>query len=239
MRMCRRTNGIKEFIFGMAISLCSWPRLLIEVILRRDMGSRYFSSSACVMIAVVMLCMPFGMNNIGFYREEDRSFWMTIIRNMSCYIFTVVFLYCAWQRRKEIKSKPTMDFKHFSLAVGESIFGGGYAPNKTVYTIYEPFAYIVVGAALCIFKQMLGPVFIIVAVIHSLSYFGSYYLATNAIMDRIDQWILQQEFPRAYKDELKISDTRGFQAFGDRPNDPEICDPISGIMFDDEGYDVV
>ena len=55
----RRTNAIKEFIYSFFLAIASWPRLLLEVFLRRNMGERYFSFSTAVILLLILCWLPF------------------------------------------------------------------------------------------------------------------------------------------------------------------------------------
>lgn len=54
-----RTNAIKEFIYNFFLAIASWPRLILEVFLRRNMGERYFSFSNAILILLVLCWLPF------------------------------------------------------------------------------------------------------------------------------------------------------------------------------------
>ena len=59
-----RTNAIKEFIYNFFLAISSWPRLILEVFLRKNMGERYFSFSNCVLIIVILCYLPFPITQL-------------------------------------------------------------------------------------------------------------------------------------------------------------------------------
>jgi hypothetical protein len=81
----RRQNLLKELFVSLFLGLCSWPRLLLEVFLRRQMGERYFSLTSVLVIFAVLCRIPSLMRHRG-YNETAISpfaFW---------YVFAVAFV---------------------------------------------------------------------------------------------------------------------------------------------------
>ena len=59
-----RTNAIKEFIYNFFLAIASWPRLILEVFLRKNMGERYFSFSNVVLMLLILCYLPFPISQI-------------------------------------------------------------------------------------------------------------------------------------------------------------------------------
>lgn len=59
--MFQRTNGIKMIILDFFLSIASWPRLMIEVFIRKNFGERYFSLAAAITITVILFLCRYGL----------------------------------------------------------------------------------------------------------------------------------------------------------------------------------
>lgn len=54
-----RINIIKEFLVDIFMSFCSWPRLVLEVPLRRNLGKRYFSLFSALTVTFLLGIGPY------------------------------------------------------------------------------------------------------------------------------------------------------------------------------------
>lgn len=54
----RRENLFKKFVLDFFFAIASYPRLLIEVFIRRNFGERYFSMASAVWLTVLLLAFP-------------------------------------------------------------------------------------------------------------------------------------------------------------------------------------
>ncbi len=55
----RRVNFIKRFFATIFLGLCSWPRLVLEVPLRRNLGQRYFSLFSALGLVLLLAAGPY------------------------------------------------------------------------------------------------------------------------------------------------------------------------------------
>src|SRR5690606_30425309 len=56
--MYKRRNMMKEFILNLFMAVSSYPKMLLEVFLRRNFGERYFSFATVITMLVVMEVLP-------------------------------------------------------------------------------------------------------------------------------------------------------------------------------------
>ena len=241
-------EGFLRFFF----SICSWPRLILEVFIRRDMGERYFSFSMVISALLTFLCIPLlfvatsalndsMMSPYGGYghRSHDNHYGTYI----GIIAFAAAFFYAGLQRRKEIARLPSVfDFARFSLSTGYSIvpnlplpFMDWLAANpRREATVLEPGLCFLVGLVIVLINIPVGILLMFCSVVYSLSYVAAYKLGDFMIMDQIDNIICSEEFDAAFNEDRPQSETRGFQTFGRRPADPKMRRKVADSFFPDE-----
>lgn len=231
----QRTNMLKAVILGFFMAIASWPRLLLEVFIRKNFGERYFSLATAITIAVVLTPIPFIIG--GFNRYND--FGDTVSRHFTWYLFLIAFLVMSFIRQKEIDREPSVfDFARFSLSTGlihpkfyeiklytkkdENGKIVDIAPNdRQISTIFEPLFFLAIGIFLLLIKQSLGVLIIVSSICYSFSYRAAFSIGDNFVMDKIDEMICNEEMVNSFVDDQDPSQTRGFYAYGRRPADPD------------------
>jgi len=227
--MFRRHNRFKEFVYNFFRGICSIPRLLLEVFVRRNLGERYFSFSTAMLMAFILFIVP--MIVVDYYPYAKQwSFWGFWGRFLTWYIYVGGFIYMCIQRRREVSRLPSVfDFGRYSLSTGsyqafftKYIIGGRTVDIRLTETIIEPAFFGLIGLALMIIGQPVGFLILICAICYSLSYFATYWQGDNFIMDKIDEMILNEEYVNAFVDGMDPDDTRGVRYYGRAPVDPEV-----------------
>lgn len=221
----RRKNLIKDFLLPLFLSIASYPRMILEVFIRKNFGERYFSFATAITVFTILLILPFAFS-FNYYGMYQPDLWSVLKENKLWYSFCIFFLYISYQRKEEIKRLPSVfDFSRFSL------YGGDIHPflidliyKQKAFTIrqaeifIEPLFFFLIGLALSIIGQApLGILIIICSLLYSLSYSGAYYLGDNFIMDKIDEMICSEELVNTFVSDLPPSETRGFHVFGRKP----------------------
>jgi hypothetical protein len=245
----RRQNVIGEAFLNFFFALSSWPRMLLETLIRTNLGERYFSLSGAIVLAVVLGWYPTLQYSdlmifprlIDYqYRFDAVSF---LVHYLSWYAFLGYFLVQAIQRNEEIKSLPSVfDFARFSLSTGEMNtwffsrkINGKWADERVIATVLEPGVFFVFGLPLwLLFAQPLGLLLMISSVFYSLSYVAAQHNADNLVMDQIDQIIMQEELGKAIVESKDASQTRGVSFIGRRPADPELRRQVADMLTRDE-----
>lgn len=202
------------------LAVASYPRLLLEVFLRKNMGERYFSVASVVTVFILLAALPF---------VEARTISFAVIaNNFLYYLFLAVFLYMSSRRFQEISRLPSVfDFGRYSLAKGEvhPLFfqlrrGDEPYDIRTIQTILEPSIFFIAGVLLISMDQkLLGGVLAASSVMFSLSYYAAFDSGDHKVMDEIDKIILSEEMVKAFVDDEDPSHTRGVQFFGRKPAD--------------------
>ena len=243
----RRKNAIKEFLLTFFLGVASWPRLLLEVFIRKNFGERYFSFSTAIIMTVILAIFPYAIAQAQSYSSFGGggiSFWSFVGHNLTWYIFLALFIIVCLRRRHEVKRLPSVfDFERFSLSAGIvnpaffTIKLGGKDPDiRTVETLIEPAFFLIIGVVLALMAQSVGVLIVVCSIIYSLSYFGAYYIGDNFIMDKIDEMICNENLVASFVDGRKPEETKGFNAYGRKPDNKEFRRRVVDSFFeDDEG----
>lgn len=214
-----RRNIVKEFFMSLFLAIASYPRLLVEVFLRRKMGERYFSFASVITVFLILGAVPFLL---------EKNFAMRVVwDNTLYYLFLLLFVYVGNQRRLEIKRLPSVfDFARYSLDQGEVhplLYKFSRFKNldiRTMNIIVEPGVFLVAGILLLVINQfLLGGLLIVSALLFSFSYQAAYHYGDHMIMDYIDKIILSEEKMKSFVDDEDPSHTRGVHFYGRKPAD--------------------
>lgn len=237
-----RQNNIKVGILGFALAFCSYPRMLIEVFIRKDFGERYFSFSTLVIFAVLLFIAP-----LPFLARIEKPFQFFLFHFVTWYAFVFYFVYTGWQHKKTLKRSPSVfDFARYSGSSG-SIHPKFYAFKyrdksfdiRQIECYLEPLLFLLIGSGLLLLTQFIGAVFIVCSIIYGLSYMGDYYVGDIFIMGLIDEMICNEAFEKTFVQD-KDEDVRGFRSRFKRPTTEELRKQVLGqiITTDDEFVEV-
>ncbi|ADB38022.1 hypothetical protein [Spirosoma linguale] len=238
----RRRNVIKEALLSLFLGLSSYPRMLLEVFIRRNQGERYFSFSGAIIVVLVLGFFPliFSSTYRGFLSGSSLiNFWGMFL---TWYAYLGGFLYMAIQRRNEIKRLPSVfDFARFSLSAGlihpqirTLDFNGKLMSVRTIETVVEPGLFGSVGFVLWMAGQPIGFILFISSIFYSLSYVAAYHEGDNFVMDHIDKLIANEELAKAFIEGRGSDETRGFAFIGRRPADPDARRKVAELFMEDE-----
>ena len=148
------------------------------------------------------------------------------------------------KRRAEIKRQPgVFDFAKFSLSTGVidprfytlEIPGINSSP-RNISILFEPLPFFLVGAILAFFGVGIGFLLIASSICYSLSYAGAYHLGDEFVMDKIDEMICSEEMVDSFVNDRPASETKGFEAYGKRPANPEFRRKVVDSFFDKEDF---
>lgn len=242
----KRQNKVKMFILNLFLELSSYPRLVLEVFFRKNMGERYFSVAAAATVAVILALIPVigdvftamlpralrGMT--GGYGKQESHFWA---HYTTWYLFLAAFVYYSYQRYKEVKRNPSVfDFGRFSLTPGD-IYPGfydlrlfGVMPNtRAIETVYEPMAAFLAGLFLTMIGQNVGGLLMLCGVIYALSYSAAYHKGDHFVMDTIDERIMNEEMENAF---VGGTEARGVRFYARKPSHEELRRKVAEGFFE-------
>jgi hypothetical protein len=238
----RRENVLKQFILAVFMMFASYPRLVIEVFLRKNMGERYFRLISAITVAVILL----GIRSLVLYTravtvDEDEPLASTGNHFLTWYIFVGLFLLVSLMRYAETRRQPSVfDFARFSLSRGEPWpffsslkIGDKKVDIRLIETVLEPLPFLILGIVLWLFHQPVGMLLIVCAIFYCVSYLAAYNQGDNFVMDKIDEIIANEELKKAFVDGLDEDQTRGFRFMGRRPKDENMRRQILPLMTDE------
>jgi hypothetical protein len=113
----RRDNFLYKVIFGVAYYWSNYPKILIEVFIRKNFGRRYFSFGLCLFLALCLAAYPklwemwYKDHGYIIWNKEhsfEYLFWMPYL---SWYVYLSLFLIFSLIRFVEVLRQP----KEFSM----------------------------------------------------------------------------------------------------------------------------
>lgn len=209
-----KRGSLKLALYALFYRICSTPRLIIEVFIRKNMGSRYFSFGSALFLFLISLAFLVLAIIAPTGSPASIKYGGIVVG-----IFGFAFLYFANQRHKESKLDSfSVNFEKFSLSTGEltgwfkSKLDGGASIQK-IEILYEPLPFFLIGLVLSIIPLTLplGIILLISSIVYSLSYLGAYAISRDVMMDRIDEKICGEEMGEALKEGFKNHEGRGFR----------------------------
>ena len=227
----RRDNLLSNLIMDTALKCASYPRVLIEVFIRRNFGVRYFSVGTVIFVAVLLAVIPVIGDRLSHLVHQEyyggshssADFWL---HYGTWYLYLAAFLYFSFRRWVEIQYKPgVFDFARYGLYSGDihprffTLHPLGHKPSvRAVEIFYEPAIFFLAGLVLWFLGQKLGVLLMVSSVFYGLSYAGAYKKGDDFVMAKIDEMILNEEYEDAFVNG-NYNNARGARYYISRPND--------------------
>jgi hypothetical protein len=233
-----RMNVLKYWVLTFFFGLSSYPRLLLEVFIRKNFGVRYFSLMSAATVFVPLAAIPIML----IYGYRGPTFGEFVAKYITWYAYLAAFAYFCFQRQKEVKREPgVFDFAKFSQYGGDKddrffeikVFGKE-ANHRTVATLLEPGLFLALAIGLLILRQPIGYVIGACSIFYSLGYFGAYHLGDIYMMDVIDQIIVSEELANVIVEGRKPQEARGFEMFGQVPHAHEFRKKVVDFLKDED-----
>ncbi len=128
----KRVQIAKELLADLFIGISSWPRLVLEIPLRRDLGERFFSLGTCIWIVTLFAVTPYltlidwravFSQRTSYMSIDDLpkfSLWQLAKLYPGWYFLTTLFLGAAVKRRLEIvRYNRIWDMNRYSYSSGK------------------------------------------------------------------------------------------------------------------------
>lgn len=228
-----RINVLKTAVLQFVYSISSYPRLLLEVFLRKNFGERYFSLASGITVACLLAAFPTLFMVFGY---DWRDF---LLKDLSLYLFIAVFLSRCFRHDRDQRRNPSVfDFAKFSLYSGDvhPLFTDfrlfGKPTTRRIEIFLEPLPFFILGVALMLLQQRLGIVLTACSVVYCLSYAGAYIVGDHYVMDMIDQIISNEEMHKTFVEDAPPEDTRGFRVYGRKPVEREMREKLVPLMVE-------
>lgn len=219
--MLRRENGVKLVFNAIFFYFASYPRLLLEVFIRKDFGERYFKFSSALTVAVLLALFPLATNFRGKEIMPDYLLW---------YAFLIAFVGFSFKHRRDQERNPSVyDFKKYSLDNGKInpffyklVEGWSKGNTRLIECYLEPAGFFVLGFCLLAIGQSLGGLLIVSSIFYGGGYAAAYTAGDHFVMDTIDDIILNEELESSFMNDKSGDETRGFRFVGRKPQDQDL-----------------
>ncbi len=234
----RRQNTLLEMILTLSMSLCSYPRLIIEVFIRKNFGERYFNLASAITVGIVLFIIP-----LLSLPGRSAETWIDVLKtNFLWYAYLAAFAFFSRKRWIEVRRNPSVfDFGTYSLSAGEgyNFFftlkpGDVPATPRSVEIFWEPILFFISGIALLAMGQSLGLLLTVSSIIYSLSYMAMYKMGDDFIMDLIDNKIMADMTRNIIVLNHGPEKTKGARFYGRKPQDPALREIIANEMIEDD-----
>jgi hypothetical protein len=240
----RRKNLFADFFQNFFMFLSSWPKLALEVFVRKNFGQRYCTLSSVLTVAALLFLYPIVSDKLpplfsgGYGYGHHGSFFS---RYASWYLFLIAFLAVSAVRLWEIKSNPSVyDLGRCSTYAGDintAFFNirpfGKNLSYKTIETFMEPVAFFLIGYVLKAFGQNVGMLLMVCSVFYSLGYRVAYKKSDDFIMDQLDEMMYGEEMEDAFVDD-NYNNAKGVRFYGTKPSDKELRRKLSERFVDQD-----
>lgn len=214
-----RKNVLMEFVSELFLKLSSYPRLIIEVIIRRRFGQRYFSMATAITVGLILAILPL----VGAFKQG--GFFAGTVDACAWYLFLVMFMgYSVKHWWETIHYPGTFDFARFSKYSGDihPMFGKinfwNWQPDvRVIETLLEPGLFFLIGLLLHLVGFSLGMLLIVVSIIYGWSYWAAYKRGDDFTLNLIDEMIMNEEMENAYVLNKPTDQTRGVRFHATKP----------------------
>lgn len=252
----KRAVAIRSTIVSFCLAMGNYPRLLLEVFIRKNFGHRYFTIADAIILAVTVSIIPvlsfikyklmFVIYASKFNINQEMPFfsWFDFAKSyLLWYVFVGYFLWVSYQRKKEIKVNISeFDFAKFSL------YSGDFHPKllkvkvpfykqttiRQLQIIVEPALFLAVSFVLIIFGQPLGWLLFICALIYSGYYAGAFAIGDSYVYDMIDNMIINKNLEKVFVHDATADDAQGFRTEVTKPADKNFRKELVDFMLEEE-----
>lgn len=243
-----RKNYIREWFNVIVLSLCSYPRLLIEVFIRSELGERYGSPMSMATVGIALLILPW---TDWFDHYTGSSTTDVIMSNKMWFCFVAAYAIFAVKRWMEIRRAPSVfDFGRYSKSTGSPFLFFVHVTDKAGEINYrlieiwlEPLMVFIVGFLFSFIDSHIALLLMSCAIIYSFSYMAAYNIGDNEIMKINDQSILNEEIEGIIIKNNGPDKSRGVRIYGKRPSTEELrrrlLDNLKDKKKDDDDDDGV
>jgi hypothetical protein len=237
----RRDNVLQAFFLSFFYLLSSYPRLLLEVFIRKNFGERYFRLSSALTVALLIGLWPLvrtmGVSHIpGMGKETLMPGYLT------WYIFLAAFVGFSIKHHLDKRRNPSVfDFAKFSLYTGKihPLFYKIEIPGlktsvRRIECLFEPALFFLSGLLLSLIGQNLGHLLIVCSLFYGFGYAAAYLVGDNFVMDKIDEMICNEELEKSFVDDVGEDETRGFRFRGRKPDSRDMRQQLLPLFHERE-----
>lgn len=228
-----RRNVIGEAILNFILGICSIPRLILEVFLRKNMGQRYFTLASAMTVFLILFFIPWTIPAYSFMPA-----WDIIKENKLWYLFVLAFSYFSFLRYKEVRRNPSVfDFGRYSKSDGDllPLFKKTKFNIRQTEIFIEPLPVLILGLLLLFLQQyLLGLLFSVCAIIYSLSKAAQYRNGDHFIMDTIDELLCNEDLRNDFLHQGAEQSEHGFKFRHHIPTDDDKRENLYNSFFGED-----
>lgn len=238
----QRKNIIKMWFFAIIGSICSYPRLIIEVFIRSHMGERYCAPMSMICLGLILALLPW----TPVFNSYHTDSWLGVIADNKCwYLFVAAYAIFAAKRWNELRRDPSVfDFKRYSVSTGYVLpffnrftDSHGQVNFRLIEIWLEPIFILIIGFICSLIDPNLGKLLMLCAIIYSISYMATYNMGDHAIMNIIDKGIMNEELEGVIVNGNGPENARGVRIHAKRPGTEELRRRLLDNMKDDKKDD--
>lgn len=210
---------LNKKVIGLIITLLAFPKIVLDVFLRKNMGERYYSLFVAVIVGIGMYAIFYTQAKMNM--DDPSTF---------SYIFLAGYAIMSVARYLEIRREPSVfDFAKFSLSTGLSypffkhikLFGKS-PTQRRIDVYYEPLLCLLVGLLITVtVDPMVGIVVIFCAISYYLHNMFAAMMGDHFVMDKIDEIICNQELSETFVQDKEVS-PRQVPFFGRKPSSEQL-----------------
>jgi len=222
-RQMAQREKLNHAALGQLINFTAYPRLVIEVFIRKNFGERYFTLATAQLVLIGLIVIP--VFNTKSYIHMD---WSTfLVHYATWYLFIAAYYVFSVRREREIKREPSVfEFGKYSLYSGDIDprfyrINGGKTNIRKIETSYEPLLFLIPGIVLALIGQPLGWLLITCSFCYAAGSSAAYKLGDDFVMNTIDEMIFNEELEETFVNDKQPEDARGVRFYGRKPADEE------------------
>jgi len=192
-----RQNYAQNFVLNFFIRYSSYPRLMLEVFVRKNLGRRYFNMFSAMTVVAILLIIPQLLFKYWYspeYKMYVKGFWDLYL---VWYLFTGAFFTMSIIRWIEILQNKNRQLEA-STYPGDpfnfmySLRFLGKANERTIAIRYEPFLFFIAGFILIKCGQGIGYLILFSSIFYSIGNYAEFKYGDEYIIDMEDQMKLNE-----------------------------------------------
>jgi len=227
-----RRNMIQELFLAFFTSIASYPKLLLEVFIRKNFGTRYINMASIITVLIIFAWSPAITYQVGQFTGHARSFWGAYA---TWYVFLAAFLVMAVIRWRETHLAPAAErWERFSLSNGDIAsffyklpFLKGAPSTRAVQTFYEPALFFLIGLLFRFCGQPVGTLLMVCSIIYALAYVSAYQKGDDFLRNHLDDMRCNQDVHDFLTKRPRPNQSGNVPIFFETPDDPNMCQKVA------------
>ena len=193
--MHERRNILTDIIFKLFMSFSSYPKLILEVFVRRQMGHRYFNTASFLSVLAILSFLPDWWHTLfassrGWRHSQDQGEGFVL-----WYVFVIAYFVFGIMRVVEINRRlKARNYDIMTLSGGRSLdffanlkVFGKYLTPPQIAIFAEPLPFFLGGLLLHLFGEHIGTVLMFCSICCAFAKAGEYKVGNDFFWDILDK----------------------------------------------------